>query len=116
MREVPRVHRLRERCPRRATGGLVSAFWAVLPPGGDGLFGALLPHGIRATASTILNELGYRPDVIERQLAHMERNKARASYNRAEYIPERKDMMQVWADYLDGLQRSADVIPLHAKS
>ncbi|GKW35327.1 integrase [Pectobacterium carotovorum subsp. carotovorum] len=57
-------------------------------------------HGFRATASTILNEMGYRPDVIERQLAHTERNKVRASYNRAEYLDERRKMMQVWADFV----------------
>ena len=61
-------------------------------------------HGFRATASTILNELSYRSDVIERQLAHAERDKVRASYNRAEYMDERKAMMQAWADYLDGLR------------
>lgn len=61
-------------------------------------------HGFRATASTLLNELGYRPDVIERQLAHAERNKVRASYNQAEYMGERRAMMQAWADYIDGLQ------------
>ena len=58
-------------------------------------------HGFRATASTILNEHGFKPDVIERQLAHTERNKVRASYNHAQYLPERKSMMQWWADYLD---------------
>jgi integrase len=58
-------------------------------------------HGVRATASTILNEKGFSPDVIERQLAHCERNKIRAAYNHAEYLKERKDMMQFWADYLD---------------
>jgi len=60
-------------------------------------------HGFRATASTILNEAGYRADVIERQLAHKERNTVRASYNQAEYLPERRDMMQQWADLVDGL-------------
>ncbi|MEI7267919.1 tyrosine-type recombinase/integrase [Pectobacterium versatile] len=60
-------------------------------------------HGFRATASTILNEMGYRPDVIERQLAHTERNKVRASYNRAEYLDERRKMMQVWADFVGNL-------------
>ena len=60
-------------------------------------------HGFRATASTILNEHGFRPDVIERQLAHAERNKVRASYNHAQYLPERREMMQWWADYLDRL-------------
>jgi integrase len=60
-------------------------------------------HGFRATASTILNEAGYRADVIERQLAHKERNTVRASYNQAEYLAERRDMMQQWADLVDGL-------------
>lgn len=59
------------------------------------------PHGFRATASTILNEHGFRPDVIERQLAHAERNKVRASYNHAQYLPERREMMQWWANYLE---------------
>ena len=72
-------------------------------------------HGFRATACTMLNEMGYRPDVIERQLAHGERNKVRASYNRAEHLPERRKMMQAWADYLDGLMNNATVIPLRAR-
>lgn len=59
-------------------------------------------HGFRATASTILNEHGFTPDVIERQLAHAERNKVRASYNHAEYLPERRKMMQWWGDYVEG--------------
>jgi integrase len=59
-------------------------------------------HGFRSTASTILNEHGFQPDVIERQLAHCERNKVRAAYNHAQYLPERRKMMQWWADYLDG--------------
>jgi integrase len=60
-------------------------------------------HGFRSTASTILNEHGFQPDVIERQLAHSERNKVRAAYNHAQYLPERRKMMQWWADFLDGL-------------
>ena len=60
-------------------------------------------HGFRATASTLLNELGYRSDVIERQLAHAERDKVRASYNQAEYMVERKAMMQEWSDLVDFL-------------
>jgi integrase len=58
-------------------------------------------HGFRSTASTILNEHGFRADVIERQLAHTERNAVRAAYNHAQYLPERRQMMQWWADYLD---------------
>ncbi len=61
-------------------------------------------HGFRATASTILNEKNFRADVIEKQLAHGERNKVRASYNHAQYLPERKQMMQWWADYLDKIK------------
>jgi integrase len=60
-------------------------------------------HGFRATASTILKEQGFRPDVIERQLAHAEGNKVRAAYHRAEYLPERRKMMQHWSDYLDSV-------------
>lgn len=63
-------------------------------------------HGFRALASTTLNEMGYRPDVIERQLAHTEKNAARAAYHRSQYFEERKTMMQAWADYMDA-QRSA---------
>jgi len=61
-------------------------------------------HGFRQTASTILNENGFAPDAIERQLAHAERNKIRAAYNKAEYLPERRKMMQWWADYIDDLE------------
>ena len=58
-------------------------------------------HGFRSTASTILNENDFPPDVIERQLAHSEHDKVRAAYNHAQYLPERRKMMQWWADYLD---------------
>ena len=58
-------------------------------------------HGFRATASTILNEHGFRSDVIERQLAHGEKNKVRGAYNHAQYLKERREMMQWYADYLD---------------
>jgi integrase len=58
-------------------------------------------HGFRSTASTILNENDFPPDVIERQLAHSERDTVRAAYNHAQYLPERCKMMQWWADYLD---------------
>ena len=61
-------------------------------------------HGFRAMASTRLNEMGWAPDIIERQLAHAERNKVRAAYNRAQYLDERRRLMQAWSDYLDGLR------------
>ena len=63
-------------------------------------------HGFRAMASTLLNEQGYSADVIEKQLAHSPINKIRGIYNRAEYLPERRKMMQAWADYLVELQES----------
>jgi integrase len=71
-------------------------------------------HGFRATASTILHELGFWPDVIERQLAHAERNSVRAAYHRSEYLEERRRMMQVWADYLDSLPTGAKIVPIRA--
>ena len=67
--------------------------------------GEMTPHGFRAMASTLLNENGFPPDVIERQLAHVEGNAVRAAYNHAEYLQERRRMMQWWADYLDELTK-----------
>ena len=69
-------------------------------------------HGFRSMASTLLHEQGFPPDVIELQLAHTERNKVRAAYNKAQRLLERRKMMQAWADYLDGLRAGAQVIPL----
>jgi integrase len=71
-------------------------------------------HGFRALASTLLNEQAWPRDVIERQLAHAERNKVRAAYNRAEHLPERRKMMQQWADCVDALRSGADVVALRA--
>ncbi len=67
-------------------------------------------HGFRSTASTLLNEQGWSPDAIERQLCHMPKDQVRAAYNRAQYLDERRKMMQSWADYLDGLKNGAQVI------
>jgi integrase len=72
-------------------------------------------HGFRAMASTLLNEQGFPPDVIELQLAHKERNKVRAANNRAQRLAERRKMMQAWADYLDGL-KAGNVVPLRRKA
>jgi integrase len=68
-------------------------------------------HGFRGLASTRLNELGFNKDWIERQLAHGERDKIRASYNHAEYLAERRKMMDFWATHLDGLKTGAKVTP-----
>lgn len=68
-------------------------------------------HGFRTIADTLLNEMGFPPDVIELQLAHKERNKVRAAYNRAQRLDERRKMMQAWADHLDGLRHGANVVP-----
>ena len=75
----------------------------------------LTGHGFRSMASTLLHEQGWRSEVIERQLAHQERNKVKAAYNHAEHLSERKKMMQAWADYLDALKKGAEVILLHSK-
>jgi len=73
-------------------------------------------HGFRAMASTRLNELGFAPDIIEKQLAHAERNKVRSAYNHASYLPQRQEMMQFWADYLDSLKAGADIVAIGSKS
>jgi integrase len=75
--------------------------------GGGKYKGRFSPHGIRGTASTWFNEHGFRHDVIEKQLAHSERNQVRASYNHADYMPERRQMMQAWADFLFPIEATA---------
>jgi integrase len=81
-----------------------------------GYKGRMTGHGFRSVASTLLNEQGYNRDAIERQLAHCERDEVRGAYNRAEYLPARKAMMQEWADYLDKLKAGAEVIALHGNA
>jgi len=68
-------------------------------------------HSFRSMASTRLNELGYKGDVIEIQLSHAQKDKVRSAYNHAEYLPERKVMMQQWSNYLDKLQNKTSVSP-----
>lgn len=73
-------------------------------------------HGFRAMARTILDEvLGFRPDFIEHQLAHAVRDPLGRAYNRTAHLPERRKMMQEWADYLDGLRDGANVVPITRK-
>lgn len=69
-------------------------------------------HGFRSMASTLLNGQQWHKDAIERQLAHGERDKVRGSYNFAEHLPERRRLMQAWADYLDRLKLSTKVFPI----
>jgi integrase len=78
--------------------------------------GQMTAHGFRTLASTLLNEMGWAADAIERQLAHAEHDEVRGAYNRAEYLTERRRMMQAWADYLDGFAATGAVIPLRAVS
>ncbi len=75
-------------------------------------------HGFRGTASTVLNELAFRKDVIEVQLSHGDPDKIRDAYNHAEYLPERRALMQAWADILDGLRdgKSLDEILAELKA
>ena len=74
-------------------------------------------HGFRAMARTILHEvLGIAPEVIEHQLAHRVPDALGTAYNRTKFLPERRKMMQQWADYLDKLRAGAKVIPLHGQA
>jgi len=70
-------------------------------------------HGFRSMASTLLNENGWSADAIERQLAHVEGNSVRAAYNYADYLDERRRMMQWWGDYLVKLKGSNVMTPLN---
>ena len=80
-----------------------------------GFKGYATAHGFRALFSTVANERGHDADVIERQLAHIERNKVRAAYHRAEYLAERAALLQWWADYIDG-RRGGKVVRLPART
>jgi len=74
----------------------------------------MTPHGFRAMASTIMDNMGYKQEWLERQLAHDEPNKVKAAYKRdmhLMYLPERKTMMQEWSDHLDSLREGAKIIP-----
>jgi len=73
-------------------------------------------HGFRSMASTLLHEQGWPHEAIERQLAHADRNKVSSAYNYAEYLPKRKEMMQHWANYLDGLRLGAKVVNISHKA
>lgn len=99
----------------------------VLRPISDGTLNAALrrmgyskdevvAHGFRSMASTLLNEQGWNRDAIERQLAHTEGNSVRRAYNYAEFLPERRKMMQNYADYLDGLRKGAKIIKINSGS
>lgn len=79
-----------------------------------GWAGKFSPHATRTTGSTRLNEMGFPADWIERQLAHTETNRVRATYNHADHLEDRAKMMQTWANYLDGLRDGADVVPIKA--
>lgn len=72
-----------------------------------GYRGKMVGHGFRSLFSTVTNEQGFNPDAIERQLAHIEANSVRAAYNRADYLSERREIMQWWADWLDGQAHSS---------
>ena len=74
----------------------------------------IVGHGFRHMAATLLHERGYKTECIERQMSHGDRNRVRAAYNFAEYLPDRRKMMQEWADYLDGLAKGAEVVSFSA--
>ena len=74
--------------------------------------GSVTVHGFRATFSTWANESGYDPDVIERCLAHQERNAVRRAYNRAQHLEDRRKLLQAWADMIDAKRAGARVVPI----
>jgi integrase len=76
----------------------------------------MVAHGFRSMASTLLNEQGWHPDVIELQLAHKDKDETRRTYNRAARLPDRRKMMSAWADYLDVLKARGDVIPIRKQA
>ncbi len=78
--------------------------------------GQMTGHGFRHMASTILNERGWNKDAIERQLSHVDGNQIRDRYNYAQYLDERKKMMQHWADYLQSLEESPNLTPIFRKA
>jgi integrase len=80
-----------------------------------GYKGTATAHGFRSLFSTVANEAGWDPDVIERQLAHVERNQVRAAYNRSTYLQDREKLMQWWADYLDG-RKGGNVVALRRRA
>lgn len=77
-----------------------------------GFKGQMTAHGFRSMASTMLNEMGtWNPDAVERQLSHKDKNRIRGAYNRGQYLEERREMMQAWADYLDKLKAGGKILP-----
>ncbi len=74
----------------------------------------ITPHGFRGTASTFLNSQKFRSDAIEAQLSHKDKNNIRSAYNHADYMEERQQMLQVWADYLDTLRTGGKVVPIRS--
>lgn len=72
-----------------------------------GLGGVLVSHGLRSIASTALNEEGFPPDVIEAALAHVDKNEVRRTYNRSDYIEQRRPMMQWWANFITAAHRGS---------
>ena len=79
-----------------------------------GYHGRATTHGFRSVASTILNENNFNSDWIEMQLAHIEGNEVRRAYNAAEWLPDRRHMMQWWADYLDTAASGGGIASTHA--
>jgi len=81
-----------------------------------GYHGRQTIHGFRHIASTQLNEMGFKGDIVEAQMAHKDNNKIRATYNKAQYLAERADMMQSWSEYIDSIKNSNNVVPLNKKA
>ena len=81
-----------------------------------GFHGKLVSHGLRALASTTLNEQGFNPDIIEAALAHTDKNSVRAAYNRAQYLPQRRAMMNWWSEHIESSAAGKPLIKANNKT
>jgi integrase len=100
----------RDDSKRPASGNLLLRMWRHLG------YTDFSPHGVRGTFSTWAHDSGYRTEVIEAQLNHVDRNVTRASYNRSAYLEQRREMLEAWAGYLASLKSGAEIIPIRRKS
>ncbi|HDR9051330.1 TPA: site-specific integrase, partial [Burkholderia vietnamiensis] len=97
---LPILHSNRKR-PHMSRATINRALNSMMPNNPEPITG----HDVRATASTNLHEIGWKDEVVEMQLSH--KDKTRSAYNHAKYLPERRGMMQAWADWLDGIEEKA---------
>ncbi|WP_077728227.1 integrase arm-type DNA-binding domain-containing protein [Methylocaldum sp. 14B] len=100
----------RDDSTKPASAGLLLRMWRQLG------YKEFSPHGVRGTFSTWAHDSGYRSEIIEAQLNHADRNVTRSSYNRSAYLQQRREMLEAWAAYLDGLKDGVKIVPIRKKA